>query len=197
MGLVPDPLANNREKPMTLTTTMIATSPIDPMRVFLHAAKLLGANEGYDFHINEHRINAKLGQGLPALLWVSHNESKLLAPGEYWTNDPWDKRLAGPEPEVIYRPRGYVDIYFDTVHGYGKSDGFGGLHYDEGYGGPHDLHAWLVREMASYFTAQGVGYWWQHEYTGEWFNTLEKLSILGDPELGGKNPVLRHQVNVR
>ena len=46
---------------------MIATSPIDPMRVFLHAAKLLGANEGYDFHINEHRINAKLGQGLPAL----------------------------------------------------------------------------------------------------------------------------------
>ena len=56
---------------------------------------------------------------------------------------------------MIYRPRGYVDIYLDTVHGYGKSDGFGGPHYDEGYGGPHDLHAWLVREMASYFTAQG------------------------------------------
>ena len=97
-----------------------------------------------------------------------------------------DKRLAGPEPEVIYRPRGYVDIYLDTVHGYGKSDGFGGLHYDEGYGGPHDLHAWLVREMASYFTAQGVGYWRQHEVHRRVVQYPREAVDPGDPELGGR-----------
>ena len=76
MGLVPDPLANNREKPTTLTTTMIATSPIDPMRVFLHAAKLL--DEGLDAET----ILAELGITAHAV-YTAYNRQRRPLPDEF------------------------------------------------------------------------------------------------------------------
>ena len=88
-GVGAGPLANNREKPTTLTTTMIIPRPIDP-RACVPARRNPRRGTRATTYINEHRINAKSGPG-PWHSYGSPNESKLLAPGEYWTNDPWDK----------------------------------------------------------------------------------------------------------
>ena len=129
-GVGAGPAAPTR-KPTTLTTTMIAPRRRPDACV---PARRQAPRRRRGTSIDEHRINAKLGQGsrhsMGLLAW-----SKLLAPGD--TGPATRGTNVWPVlAEVIYRPRGYVDIYLDTVHGYGKSDGFGGLHYDEGYSGP-------------------------------------------------------------
>jgi len=178
---------------MTLSTNIIAMDPIDPERAFMHMAKLLGAGEGYRWEVRDEflagnpAIIAEIGQGLPAWLIVSHNNGELLNLQDYYTSDRNDPRLkvldADGESDFAFHPQGYADIDIDTAYGYGRGEDIGGC---------GDLHAWLVREYARWLDAQSVRWYWRNEFTGEWFGTLDQLHELGDAELGGKNPDLRH-----
>ncbi|AMS02723.1 hypothetical protein BJD55_gp043 [Gordonia phage Yvonnetastic] len=195
---------------MTLSTNIRALDPIDPNLAFMHVAKLIGADEGFRWKIRtpedsrfdwdtDYSIAAEPGQGLCAWLIVRHNKGQLIdLEDEYYTTDKDDPRLLVPADirEVSYTPAGYVNVDIDTAYGYGRDyEGVDWPHEpgrELGYGNCGDLHAWIVREYTKWLDYHSVRWAWQNEFTGEWFEDLSQLHELGDPDLGGRNPDLRH-----
>jgi len=162
---------------MTLSTHIRLVDPLPPERVFQFCQTLLGdpdtmlwehkesyAGQGTMMYAN------RSGQGYAAMLWVA-----------YHPDGPLPKE-DDPDYEDN-RPTACIDIMFDTTYG---------------YTGPHssgcaDLHAWLiiriVNDLLSQYVTPGAPptwprFYWQNEFTGEWFDSLENLDSFGDAKKG-------------
>lgn len=188
---------------MTLATRIAATAPVEnPRAVFDYARHLIGADDTYTFRTLpdpeedfsfDRQVNPRwqmaLGQGLPALMDVEHNNGQPLPLGEDHTHD-----LAESDSEsndLAYQPVAYVEITFDTAYGYSAPNG----------ASCGDLHAWLVQEMGKYFDSLNVswtwfdesGWGWREQWRGrpEWEEQVKdhpRVSLdwgsLGDPDVG-------------
>lgn len=166
---------------MTLHTRVMVTSPgIDSRAAFVRMRELIGAGEQYSAwdspdptsdnryrHTMTPGHHMDLGQGLPALMWVDHNNGALLSRGEFHDDDCEAGCYCGPE--------GYVEINYDTAYGYRA----------ENNASCGDLHAWITREIGQWLTDLGATWQWYDESGDGWTADLSNgYGALGDPEVG-------------
>lgn len=169
---------------MTLNTTFYITTPgIDPHTVW---NALLDMVEPADFPISRDKYteiedadekgwgptgstmtNTQVGIGLSAWCFMWHNEdgSALAYDDSENTDDPEKEDL---DEDILFSPRGYIELDFDTAYGY----------HDE-YGGCSDLHGRIVTHLASIVEEHGGEYIWKDEFTGEWFTDLSHIPYFG------------------
>lgn len=114
------------------------------------------------------KTNTQPGIGINAWCFMWHNEdgSEIYRSPEE-TDDPSEVDW---ENDILYVPRAYIRLDFDTAYG---------------YRGPNnescsDLHGRIVARLAEIVTSMGGEYIWQDEYTGEWFTDLSHI-----PDFGG------------
>ena len=169
---------------MTLNTTFYITTPdIDPHTVW---NALLDMVEPADTLLDRNlytevddagkrswgpkgsiRTNTQVGIGLKAWCFMWHNEdgSALAYDDEYNTDDP---EKVDYDKDILFSPRGYIRLDFDTAYGY----------HDE-HGGCSDLHGRIVTKLAAIVEEHGGKYIWKDEYTGEWFTDLSHVPYFG------------------
>lgn len=168
---------------MTLNTNFYITTPgIDPNTVW---NALLDMVEPEDFPMDRHNYtmvadadgkgwgpkgstmtNTRVGIGLNAWCFMWHNEDgSALTYDEEYTDDPEKEDL---DEDIVFYPRGYIRLDFDTAYGY----------HDE-HGGCSALHGRIVTHLASIVEEHGGKYIWQDEYTGEWFTDLSHVPDFG------------------
>lgn len=167
---------------MTLHTRVMVTSPgVDPAAVFVKMRQIIGAGEQYDAWTSpepdsddEYRrtmtpgYHMTLGQGLPALMWVEHNNGALVSDGGH---QEWcESDCSGDYDD----PAGYIEINYDTAYGYAAKNG----------AGCGDLHAYITREIGTWLTMQGASWVWYDESGDGWDVDQSDLSILGDLDVG-------------
>jgi len=155
---------------MTLSTHIRIVDPLSPETVFEFCQSLLGDpttmkwthEEGYSpgtmMYAN------KGGQGFAAWLSVT-----------YHPDGPLPRDDGDDEPDD--RPLACIDIDLDTTYGYQAKNG----------AGCGDLHAWLITQVVDWLgdnRARTIKYFWQNEFTGEWFDNLYDLPQLGDARKG-------------
>ena len=169
---------------MTLNTTFYITTPgIDPNTVWnalldmVEPADFPRTREDYTVTSNADEkgwgpkgstmTNTQVGIGLRAWCFMWHNEdgSYLAYDDEYNTDDPEKEDY---DKDILFSPRGYIKLDFDTAYGY----------VDE-YGGCSDLHGRIVTHLASIVEEHGGEYAWKDEFTGEWFTDLSHVPDFG------------------
>jgi hypothetical protein len=148
---------------MTLNTRVYIADRIDYREVFAKCDRLIGADEGVKFTDEPGSIWNNPGQGLCALLDVTHgNGSPLRAEPE-----PCDE-YCEPDCDGIHQPACWLDVSFDTGYSYSGPEG-----------GCGDLHARLVAELGRWLDGRGIRWSWQNEFTGEIHQGYEGLTELG------------------
>jgi hypothetical protein len=105
------------------------------------------------------------GQGFPAWFIVRYGAD---APIKEDLSD-WEDELPENMP-VEYS----ISLSFDTTYGYQADNG----------AGCSDLHAWIISELAPWLDERGLTWYWENEFTGEWFRGRYDLDQLGDAERG-------------
>lgn len=167
---------------MTLNTRFYITTPgIDPVTVW---DALLDMVEPEDFPYSREdytevgaapswgpkgsiRTNTKVGIGLKAWCFMWHNTDGSEIPLD--DDETSDIDREDLEDDLIYRPRSYARLDFDTSYGYTGPNGEG----------CSDLHGQIVTRLAQIVTELGGEYAWQDEYTGEWFTDLDHVPDFG------------------
>jgi len=154
---------------MTLSTHIRLVDPVPPERVFQFCQSLLGDPE---MMLWEHEdgympgckmYHNRVGQGYASMLFVEYHPDGPLP--RYEDLERWPD-----EPDTS--PSGCcIDIFLDTTYGYTGPHG----------GGCADLHAWIITQVVAQFPG---AFWWKNENTGEWFDSLDSLDKLGNPEKG-------------
>jgi hypothetical protein len=160
---------------MTLSTDLVIIEPTNPRKVFDFALSLLA--EDFDgeptwdytrkgegnpkYPASTSHYATTCGQGLAAWLFVHHaDDGPLTIADEYREDDeprpPCDKHC--------------IRIDWDTGYSYRGKNG-------EGCG---DLHARMVATVGHWLDEQGLTWWWQNEFTGEWHRGAEGLDELGN-----------------
>lgn len=167
---------------MTLNTYFYITTPgIDPDTVW-NALLDMVEPEGFERSRDEYtetgdkavrdwgpkgvtNANTKVGIGLYAWCFLSYMEDGSTIPLDVDETD--DKDAEGGD--MVYRPRSYVRLDFDTSYGYRGPNG-------EGSSG---LHGRIVTRLAEVVTEQGGEYAWHDEFEGEWFTDLDHIPDFG------------------
>lgn len=161
---------------MTLSTNLIVLDPVDPEKTFSHALSLLKRGVSFEPTWDEKEEGLYVttcGQGLPAWLWVHYGIDGPIK--LYDESDIEDLTEYNPEWRVPAWNLHLVRVNVDTGYGYKTPSG----------GGCSDLHAWFVSEMWAWLENQGVQRMlWQNEYTGEYFDSIDDIWKLGNPERG-------------
>lgn len=147
---------------MTLCTNIRVMEPYPVQDVLNACTAIIGAEQPRQSHEAASwaplmvLMNKPL-QGLPAWLIVRYAPDGPMEP-EY------DGDIAG----------GAFTLAMDTAYSY------------EGPNRSHcgDLHAWLIQEIGQWLTDHRLTWFWQNEYTGEWFPSSVAPTALGDPEKG-------------
>lgn len=161
---------------MTLSTDLIVLDPVDPEKTFFHGLDLLKRAVSFEPTWDEKEEGLYVttcGQGLPAWLWVHYATD---GPLRYYDDEDARWRV---EYEPTWRVPEWnlhlIRVNVDTSYGYRTPSG----------ARCSDLHAWFVSEMWTWFENQGVRRMlWQNEYTGEWFDSIDDVWKLGNPEKG-------------
>jgi hypothetical protein len=158
---------------MTLTTRIRIIEPYHAQAVMDEACRIIGAREPVQSHgpaayMDDGRweIRNAPGQGYPALVWLYYGvDAPLMAYGDE----------SGPQEFAI-------ELCLDTEYGY----------HADNVAGCHDLHAWIIRELAPWFDGIGLRWAWCDEFKGEWFwgnrhdtsQAIDGLAGFGDPDKG-------------
>lgn len=155
---------------MTLTTHVRIVQPTPVKPIFDECRRILQGEhvpftheqEKYGPEPHNMRYANQIGAGLHALLWLTYGADGPIS--DY--------------PEADYEgyvpPRASIDVTFDTAYAYRNTRG----------GGCSDLHAWIVGELGQWLTARGLTWYWEHEYTGAWYQGAADLPVLGNAALG-------------
>lgn len=158
---------------MTLTTRIRIIEPYHAQAVMDEACRIIGAHNPIQKHepVNYYEdgrweIRNEAGQGYPALVWLYYGA---------------DAPLKGFDDEPVSPQEFAIELCFDTIYG-----------YSENGAGCHDLHAWIIRELAPWLDARGLTWAWCDEFTGEWFQgnrtdasqAIDGLATFGDPDKG-------------
>lgn len=142
---------------MTRSTRVAVTSPgIDPMDMWRVMATLVRAPEQYRFEVTSLGIHAHLGQGLCALLDLTHAVGGAQIP-----RDPCDEDCGDPcESGWAHDPAHYLMADFDTAYIFTASCGCrsGGLHLQL----VHELGHWLDQQGATWEWYDESGDGWHH-----------------------------------
>jgi hypothetical protein len=140
---------------------MHITEWISPELVFLKARELIGIPAEHPFTIHsENGLGWDNGvwirshpDGFCSALDVSHADGTLLVRHcDEWCEKPCDYH---DKPEY---PPPYVDVRLDTTYGYLGEDG-------ERCG---DVHRRVTAGLGAWLDEQGIDWWCDNEYTGEW-----------------------------
>ena len=162
---------------MTLTTHIRIADPTPVRELFDFVTDLVGGNhprfngerpeflhkEAWSFP--ENRQYANRPQGLQALVWLQYGPDGPLK--EYEDDE------AGYSEYPFYNDCA-MELALDTPYGYENERG----------GGCNDLHAYLITQIAPFLNERKLRWAWQDEYTGEWFQGLDDLAKIGNPEIG-------------
>lgn len=110
------------------------------------------------------------GQGLPAWLLIYFHPDGPFDGDEEPPEDP-EERVWW---ECIPRPC-FAELSIDTSYGYRDGDAT-----------CQDLHAYFITEMGKWLDEQGLDWWWENEFTGEWFHGGDPgpIAKLGRAEIG-------------
>lgn len=145
---------------MTLSTSIHIGAPVNPELVFLKCREIIGIPAEWPFTIiepglcwgNGHWIASQPG-GFRSALDVSH------AAGSPLAHDLDDPSLDA-EDLAYYAalPVAFVDVRLDTTYGYRSGIG-------ETCG---DVHREVCARLGEWLDGQGVDWWAQDEYTGDW-----------------------------
>lgn len=111
--------------------------------------------------------STRRGSGRNALCRMYYTESEEEIPRHPSETD--DPELEDLENDVIYVPRAYITLSFDTGYVYRGPD-------EEDCSG---LHRTILLSLASYVISHGGDFIWNDEYTGEWHTGIEPISTLG------------------
>lgn len=171
---------------MTLDTHIRIVEPINPLEVFRFCQGLLGDPEKqkwkplevkrpHDYYDRPGFANEPM-QGLPAWLFVYCGQDGGPLPVGLCTNIEYpddEEEPCGPDNLCFMcrKPQGYVEVSIDTAYGY--------KHPETG-AGCGDLHAGFIDELGKWLEQQGLTWWWENEFTGEWHPMRENLHELGD-----------------
>lgn len=147
---------------MTLTTHMRIVQPTPIRPLFKHCNQLLGAVNP-ETEVHDDRMWNVPDQGFPALLHL-----------EWGPDGKLPREDDGFEGGAERIPEAAIDVSFDTMYRYRADNG----------ATCNDLHAYLVRELGSHLDDLGLDWYWEHEYSGEWFHRFDQLEKLGDAEKG-------------
>ncbi len=144
---------------MTLATHLYISVPVNPQIVFLRARDVIGIPAEHPFSIEpESGLGWRDGEwirshpgGFRSALDVSHNHGALLTEdcGE-WCDQPCDHHAG--------KPLAYVDMRLDTAYGYRGPNGES----------CDDVHREVVGRLGEWLDEQGIPWWSNDEYTGEW-----------------------------
>jgi hypothetical protein len=149
---------------MTLDTTVYLDGPVDVHALFRTCQSLVGSSdtvEWTDESVGEWygdgvwELGNRPGQGLCALLDLQYRPS-----GEPLVSDAdAGKHDEDCEPGCTYHHAVacYARVSFDTAYGYRDDEGRD----------CNQLHVRLVSELGKVLDAEGVGWRWKNEYTGE------------------------------
>lgn len=179
---------------MTLSTDMVVIDPVPIDELFNECRRLLGADESHPFtdewekswcseppsYVEDRGSRERrhpAGLGLPALLAVHYAVEAPLptkAEREQIERDISDYPDDAEDYDTPRYRTHFARIWFDTAYGYTSERG----------AGCSDLHAWLMRELGRWLEARGKRYAWRQEFTGDWFDSWEKVAELGDADLG-------------
>lgn len=140
---------------MTRSTHVAVTSPgIEPMAMWRVMATLINAPEQYRFEVTSQGIHAHIGQGLAALLDLTHAVGQVLIP------DGGCDEYCEPDcsAEFCWEPAHHLMADFDTAYSYTAPCGChsGGLHIQ------------LVSELGAWLTDQGATWLWWDESGDGW-----------------------------
>lgn len=126
--------------------------------------------DGYVPNGKRDRLNT-VGQGLPAWLWLHYRlDGPYRSVEESQEHDECcEYEDSEPCDGSGHRPAAFIEIMLDTTYGYEDERGWG----------CGDLHAALIWEIGHYLDAQGVGWSWMNEFTGEIHDGFNNLDDLG------------------
>lgn len=166
---------------MTLSTDLVIVDPINPKKVFDFALALLAEDFSGDptwdytrkgdgrYPASTSHYATTCGQGLAAWLFVHHGDDGPLY--LYSEEEAQEYREDDPAWEAPACNAHCVRIDWDTGYSYRNQ------RTGEGCG---DLHARFVATVGRWLDEQGKRWWWNNEFTGEWFWSAEGLETLGD-----------------
>ena len=159
---------------MTLNTRIYVHGRVDCREVFIKCNQLIGAHEGIAFKDEPGMIWNEPGQGLCALLDVTHGDgAPLREPGEH------AKYCDDGGADECFTPCGvpcWLEVSFDTSYSYSGPEG-----------GCGDLHARLVAELGRWLDGKDIRWSWRNEFTSEVHESyagLEDLAAGGLKALG-------------
>jgi hypothetical protein len=146
---------------VTLATQVNIQEPINYQIAFLKAREIIGIPAEHPFSTHEGALGWAGGEwvrsvpgGFRSALDVSHNHGAPLVPDcspGGWCDDPCEYH--GSEPLA------YVSVRLDTAYGYHGPSGET----------CSDLHREITAKLGAWLDEQGVNWWAQDEYTGEWY----------------------------
>lgn len=164
---------------MTLNTSIAIGGKVDPEAVYQFMNDLLGAPADVPTERKPGKITNPPGIGLPAWLWVAHNDGKPLPVHEHdkWcdvkvgpaTQEEVDEHLSDVGTDPTQNGWAYVEVWVDTAYGYRGPDGES----------CSALHAQLVAKLGKWLDMQDIPWKWNNEYTGEWFDRDDQLAKFG------------------
>lgn len=144
---------------MTLATSIHIQAPLNYQLVFLKARETIGIPAEHPFKVegdtglgwdNGQWVRSVPG-GFRSALDVSHNNGELLVSEcSEWCEQPCDYHRD--------LPPAYIDVRLDTAYGYHGPNGES----------CSDLHRSIVAQLGAWLDEQGVNWWAQDEFTGEW-----------------------------
>lgn len=144
---------------MTLATSVHIQAPINHQLVFLKCREIIGIPAEHPFQIHADKgLGWKDGEwiasvpdGFRSALDVSHNHGQPLTTScDEWCETPCDYHANIPPA--------YIDVRLDTTYGYRDENGWG----------CSDVHRDIVAKLGAWLDEQGVNWWAQDEFTGEW-----------------------------
>lgn len=141
---------------MTRSTRVAVTSPgVEPMAIWRVMATLIKAPEQYRFEVTSVGIHAHLGQGLDALLDLTHAVGLVEIPAE-----PCDEWCDSDCSRWLHDPAHYLMADFDTAYSFTAHCGCrsGGLHLRL----VHELGLWLDAQGATWEWFDESGDCWNH-----------------------------------
>lgn len=106
------------------------------------------------------------GIGLNAWVWVNYDQD-IHEHGED-CEDPDEAKYLHSDPTLTGLAT--HEVNFDTVYGYCGDNGET----------CSDLHARYITAVGRWCDQQGLKWWWQNEFTGEWHQGAEGLAEFGD-----------------
>lgn len=152
---------------MTLHTRVAISGDITPESAFTFARSLIGADQP-GIQIHDDGLSVRMGQGLPALLWVTRGDDGETC--DHYCDDDCDGSWHDPACDAM--------VHFDTAYGYTGAYRWGQT------AGCGDLHAHLVREVGRWVEKHGGTWRWYDESGDGWNVTHADLGNLGMPRLG-------------